>query len=159
MYQITNIFYLNYNIIISYFFQKIKKNVLQAASWLPSKLQPKFLHAIWQCVRLLDFVERGLPVRLTLLSFDVLLNSLHSHFMMVYIQHLSATQLLPRGGVLFKSFRVIGFEPMTSPFQAEPSTKLSLHPDNWRHQRELNPYCKDENLVSLPLDDSVISCL
>ena len=55
--------------------------------------------------------------------------------------------------------RVIGFEPMTSPFQAEPSTKLSLHPDNWRHQRELNPYCKNENLVSLPLDDGVIFCL
>ena len=90
MYQITNIFCLNYNIIISYFFQKIKKNVLQAASWLPSKLQPKFLHAIWQCVRLLDFVERDLPVRLTLLSFDVLLNSLHSHFMAVHIYSILA---------------------------------------------------------------------
>lgn len=55
--------------------------------------------------------------------------------------------------------RVIGFEPMTSPFQAEPSTKLSLHPDNWRHQRELNSYCKDENLMSSPLGDGAISCL
>ena len=54
--------------------------------------------------------------------------------------------------------RVIGFEPMTSPFQAEPSTKLSLHPDNWKYQRELNLYCKDENLVSLPLDDGAIFC-
>ena len=146
MYQITNIFFrLQYNYII--FFSKDQEKCVTSCSLAP-KLQPKFLHAIWQCVRLLDFVERGLPVRLTLLSFDVLLNSLHSHFMVFYIQHLSVTQLLPRGGVLFKSLRVIGFEPMTSPFQAEPSTKLSLHPDNWKHQRGSNPYCKDENLVS-----------